>query len=521
MADHDAAGNRYELRTFSNTETLGTTILTSQGIADMALVKFAPDGTVLWVRQLGTAGNEQGYALAVDKSGTVYLAGLTAAQSGNGGPPRLALGNNLFVTNAYASWYPKLFVARYSSQGTAEWVQQNDPLDKDYPAISALTLDAAGNMCVEGEYENNFTFAGASLPNPAYRYYRFTAGFQASSGAPRFLRHLLEAPQTGFLTTSFVQGLSTGGYYVAVPCFSSFTLQGTTVYRNNNKPFSVLLRYRSDGTVAWARPLQNNKEVVITAILTDAQDNVYAAGYATGLLPLSTGIGTDTIRLGTTTSTRQALLLKYNPAGHLLWGRQLNTCVATATSQHYALAQGANGTVYCTGQFSNIIAANDDCVVSRGLNDVLVTSYTPTGQLRWARKAGGPGDDYGRYVFAMGADELIVIGSMGAECTFGTESVAAPAGTFAARLGSSFRASTDCPVEQIAPFPTPTLDWLYLPELPLPARVEILDVLGRRVSYSPQHQTCRLWLGDLAAGSYTLRLTTAQGCYYTCRVLKL
>ncbi len=53
----------------------------NHGGVDGLLVKFAPDGTVLWQRVIGGTGDDHLYAIAIDASGALYVAGASSTNA--------------------------------------------------------------------------------------------------------------------------------------------------------------------------------------------------------------------------------------------------------------------------------------------------------------------------------------------------------------------------------------------------------------------------------------------------------
>ncbi len=101
--DVDAAGNVY-----ATGRTAGNLGADSQGSSDAFVSKQAPDtGEVIWVQQLGTSSEDSSYAVEVDASGNVYMAGFTYG--------------DLEGESAGGS---DAFIAKYDADGTLLWVDQ-------------------------------------------------------------------------------------------------------------------------------------------------------------------------------------------------------------------------------------------------------------------------------------------------------------------------------------------------------------------------------------------------------------
>ncbi|MBI4662023.1 MAG: hypothetical protein HY735_24640 [Verrucomicrobia bacterium] len=79
-------------------------------------------------------------------------------------------------------------------------------------------------------------------------------------------------------------------------------------------------------------------------------------------------------------------VVKFDPQGKLLWARQNGgnaSCVA--------LDQFDNA--YVVGRFMSTAAFGGANLTSLGRSDVIVAKYDAAGQVLWARRAGGNGED--------------------------------------------------------------------------------------------------------------------------------
>src|SRR5439155_1539798 len=71
----DGQGNSYITGSFSGTTNLGGVQKTSAGGGDGYVAKYAADGSVVWARSLGGAGDDETTRVAADAIGNVYVAG--------------------------------------------------------------------------------------------------------------------------------------------------------------------------------------------------------------------------------------------------------------------------------------------------------------------------------------------------------------------------------------------------------------------------------------------------------------
>ncbi len=106
--------------------------MVNQGTADLYLRKYDAAGTLLWSRLLGAASEAAGFAVAVDGSDNVVVAGQT---------------RDVLTATAYGG-NTDSFVTKFDSDGEELWTRQAAPYAND--AAFALSTDASGNVFLAG-----------------------------------------------------------------------------------------------------------------------------------------------------------------------------------------------------------------------------------------------------------------------------------------------------------------------------------------------------------------------------------
>ncbi len=109
-----------------------------QGNRDVFLAKFDAGGTNQWATQMGTADHDQGWGVAADAAGNVYLAG----QAGG------ALGSDPWAGGL------DVFVAKYNTTGSQLWLRQLGTTNLDL--ARAIAVDTNGGVFVTGWSEGDF-----------------------------------------------------------------------------------------------------------------------------------------------------------------------------------------------------------------------------------------------------------------------------------------------------------------------------------------------------------------------------
>jgi hypothetical protein len=124
----DRAGNIYLAGV-----TLGT--LAGQvhaGAADAFVYKYDPSGSVVWIRQFGTAADDEAFGVAVDRAGNVYVTGFSVGS----------------LSGQPTAGGPDTFVRKYDSSGRELWTRQFGSPGEDLAYSAAV--DGVGHVYVTG-----------------------------------------------------------------------------------------------------------------------------------------------------------------------------------------------------------------------------------------------------------------------------------------------------------------------------------------------------------------------------------
>lgn len=156
----DASGN-----VFMSGYTTSTTGIASGGFqnayggglvgGDAFLVKFNPSGTRIWATYYGGNGDDQGYGIAIDVLGNVYLTGYTISTNGiaSGGFQN----NHVYGTGGTA------FLVKFDGLGNRLWATYYGGTDDTYPLN--LATDALGNVFIAGHTNCTSDIASGGFQN--------------------------------------------------------------------------------------------------------------------------------------------------------------------------------------------------------------------------------------------------------------------------------------------------------------------------------------------------------------------
>lgn len=501
----DAAGNVYEAGSFTSSTTVAGTTLTSQGDYDAYLAKYTPTGALAWVRQIGAAGRDNALDVTLDAAGNAYVTG--------GFTTTVSLGNGLTL-NSSTSAGKRVFVVRYSPQGTPEWATQSTPANGSLLDGSGIATDAAGRVYVTGTISGGITIGTTSVVINGPEGGTFLARLDGATGALQSLteayHYTNNAAAQGAFYSPRMAVTPSGEIYLANTFYQSPVLGAATFVTRGSRDI-VVAKYTSQGTLLWAQQAGGPADDFCSDLAVDAAGNLYLSTLFAG----TTQFGTGTTR--TSAGSTDGAVTKYASQGAVEW---VQTGGGSGTDAFGRLALDAAGNAYVTGYFSATATFASASLTSTGLRDLFLTSYTPTGQLRWVQQAGGPANESGNYIGLNASGDVFVLGSSTGTATFGPLTVATSNGGegILARLGSSVLAAHPARLQPMSCYPNPAVDVVRLPALAVGTRVQLLDGVGRVVREVSVSATGHVSVKGLRPGWYVVRGTDGQGRTYASRL---
>ncbi|HYG52201.1 MAG TPA: SBBP repeat-containing protein [Flavobacteriales bacterium] len=148
----DGSGNVYTTGIFDGTTDFdpgtGTFNLVSGGSQDIFICKLDASGNFAWVKQVGGAGLDHGWSIAVDASGNVYTTGIFSFTAD------FDPGTGVF--NLTPSGTQDVFVCKLDGSGNFVWAKQLGGSASEYGY--GIAVDASGNVYTAGYFEGTADF---------------------------------------------------------------------------------------------------------------------------------------------------------------------------------------------------------------------------------------------------------------------------------------------------------------------------------------------------------------------------
>ena len=253
-------GHAVAVDSSDNMYLAGITNSFGEGYSDMVLVKYDSSGVQQWNRTWGGSDFDDGYAIAVDSSGNVYLAGNTYG---------FGAGNS------------DLVLVKYDSSGMQQWNRTWGGSDFDYG--DGIAVDSSGNVYLAGS----------------------TKSFAVGSSDMVFVKYESSGVQHWNRTWGGSSGDS--GNAVAVDSLDNVYVVGGTSSFGDIYGDMVLVKYNGSGVQQWNRTWGGSDYDNGYGIEVDSSHNIYLVGI-TDTIP---GVG-----------GWDMVLVKYDSSGIWQWTRE-------------------------------------------------------------------------------------------------------------------------------------------------------------------------------------------------------
>ncbi len=272
----DASGEVYmtgTTHTINGTATTGA-YQTSYGggPSDAFLAKFSGSGSLLWATYFGGNDQDGGNGVTVDKSGNVYLTGITYSSNG------------IATAGAYKTYSSRVdaFLAKFSGAGKLAWATyyggtyNNGTFSTSGARGNGVCTDATGNV-----YMTGWTVGGNIITSGAYQ-------TSVGGGQDAFLAKFSSSGSLNWATFYGGKGTDNGNgvsidansnIYMAGTTSSSTGIATTDAYQTSlaGSQDAFLVKFNNTGSRLWATYYGGGGESA-EGVSMDASGNIYVAG---------------------------------------------------------------------------------------------------------------------------------------------------------------------------------------------------------------------------------------------------
>jgi hypothetical protein len=247
--DVDAQGNIYWTGVIEGTVTVGTITFTTQ-VEDVVFGKISPSGTILWVKQVGGSGIDEGSGIILDNNGDIIHTGYFQTT--------VDFDPNAGVSNLTSSGGFDTYFGKYDTSGNLIWMKKIGGAGADIGAPGGITIDNLNNIYIAGNAGANCDY-DANAGTVTHIMNGTTDWFVAkydSSG-----NHILSftvggagQDQAHRLTTDNQQNIYVTGWFRTS---ANFNPNGTAITLTGNCTGGghdgYIAKYNSSGICQWAK----------------------------------------------------------------------------------------------------------------------------------------------------------------------------------------------------------------------------------------------------------------------------
>jgi uncharacterized delta-60 repeat protein len=352
--------------------------LTANGLADIFIAKYNPDGTFAWAKSAGGERNDESLAITSLSDNSTVATGwfLGTATFGPGES------NQTNITAAGGSLDKDIFVARFKPNGELEWAKRAGGLEwwEEGTSITALSDDSTvicgmfDGAAIFGQGETNQTTL-----TPAGEEDIYIARYNPDGT----LAWAKRAGGTGTDEAYGVTALSDNsnvvtGHFWDSAIFGLGEPNETTLTSLGNSGLFIA-RYNPDGSLQGARQASGpgTCSTIASGITTLSGDTFAVTGQFTYTTIFGQGEPNETSL--TAVAEIDIFMARFNPDGTLLWVKKAGGAVR---DQGYAITALSDDSTVNTGFFSGAATfgpseSNEIILTSAGNFDVFVARFAP------------------------------------------------------------------------------------------------------------------------------------------------
>lgn len=338
----DNDGNGYVVGNFTYQARFDTALLTNAG-QDYFIVKYDPEGNVLWALNHRRNPAPTIHAIAVDRKGNMFIAGSFSFT--------IQLGDFELVPTATG---PDTFVAKLDSVGNVLWARSGQGVNSDEPA--SIAIDSAGNSYIVGNTGGYVSFDGFLVESGGV----FMAKFDPDGRA--IWAKLVVAPihwsQGRGIALDAAANIYVTGTLSGFGWFDNFQAGG-----GGGSEF-FLAKYNTLGRVIWVRWAGEIFPDHGFDVAVDTYGNSYMAGHFFRFAYFGSTYVTNY-------SAETACIAKYDSVGDLQW---VQHSAARTHSRAVSVDADSFGNVYLAGEFTGTNSLARHQMVSSGDTDIFLAS---------------------------------------------------------------------------------------------------------------------------------------------------
>lgn len=356
---------------------------------DFFFAKYDPNGNLLWAHKIGGNVNEEAGGIALDAAGNVYIAGAFYGTVDFDPGPGV---NTLFTTSAARD----VFFAKYDNNGNFI-MAQTFGISLKNETCRDITVDASGNICLIGEFENTVDFdPGSGTTNlvSAGNKDIYLAKYSTSGTFVFAKRFGTVTAETGYaIDVDQYNNIYIGGEFSNIVDFDPGA--GTANLSASTYGSAFYAKYTSAGAYVYAKAIlsSNNGSAEIYDIAVDSRCRIVVTGMCANTTDFDPSAAT--VNLISAYGIATPFVAGYDSLGAYRYARIIYT---SNDGISWAVDVDDAGAAYIGGYFKNTANFNFGSgtynLVSNYDDDGFVAKYDLNGTFIYAFNIGGNEKDW-------------------------------------------------------------------------------------------------------------------------------
>lgn len=338
-----------------------------------------------------------GTSTSTDINGNVYLAMGDWIS-------KIAFPPDTFTAPSSSS--PTICFVKYDSSGNVLWTKHTWVYTDAEP--QSTCTDNWGNVFFSGWFSGtlNFSFSN-SLISGLGGSRQFLVKYDANGN----FKWNVKAGNTDDVIPSTIKTDRSGNVYLVSAFDQPEIVLGNDTFVKAGFPGThdiYIVKYDSSGNIIWAKSAGGIGDQKAAGVALDAAGNIYVTGYTSSIH--------DTMSISTykiDSDTGSLFIIKYDSSGNILWAKGYGHNDSFA-SEITGTEMDSAGNLYITGYYMGTIKLGLTTLYNQSTawydHDIFLAKVDPIGNIIWAKRAGGTGDE--------GAQSL-AISSLGNICISG------------------------------------------------------------------------------------------------------
>ena len=415
---NDGAGNTYVCGIFNDSVTFetesGDVTYASNGQTDIFIAKYNSTGTIVWVKRVGGANNDNAYAITTDSQGNVIVAGRFIGSvdfdPGSG-------------TDIQFSGINSYFVLKLNANGNFVWVNITSSATG---RVESMAVDASNTIFITGEFRGSMDYDpgnGSTITvtsgNSGQNEDAYLGKINSTTGETIYYKTFKSTTIPGGGKGESVITDSTGNIYITGNLYGSVDFNpndGQTILTSNGDSDIFVAKLTNAGSLIWAKSMGGPMYDISKNIAIDSNGNLLVSGGFRGTTDLDPSAATFPL---ISEGNVDAFVLQLDNNGNFIWA---NGFGANGTDIGESIAVDENDNVYTAGIFGGTVLfdTNDGVfeLTSHGNIDIFVYQQDASGIFISAHAIGAGSFDAPEAIMINSASEIFMTGVFSATVDF-------------------------------------------------------------------------------------------------------